>query len=243
MLSDLDRAARERLEELQVDIGGEHATGFPDPSGEPLHDQAAARADLGNGRSRPDAQALEQRERALIPEPLDSREALALVPPSLIVRVSTHHAPPRREAKPIRDGSPVLSLLLLPKSGSGFAPFWPPVAGADSGPVQQSAVIKALAEADRPMSVGEAHAAVEELLGHPVSRDSLCSCLSPVPVRRGSVSSASRGVGPDLNSAGLPAEPRVGLRSATIARPSRLLRPRQRGPNGEQRSIHAFHGA
>jgi hypothetical protein len=44
--------------------------------------------------------------------------------------------------------------------------------------VVQRAVIKALVEADRPMDVGEAHAAVEELLGCPVSRDSVGSCLS-----------------------------------------------------------------
>lgn len=44
--------------------------------------------------------------------------------------------------------------------------------------VVQRAVIKALVEADRPMDVGEAHTAVEELLGHPVSRDSVSSCLS-----------------------------------------------------------------
>lgn len=46
-----------------------------------------------------------------------------------------------------------------------------------NGVVQRS-VIKALAEADRPVDVGEAHATVEGLLGHPVSRDSVCSCLS-----------------------------------------------------------------
>jgi len=48
-------------------------------------------------------------------------------------------------------------------------------------------VIKALLEADRPMDVGAAHAAVGELLGYPVSRDSVNSCLStgarrPVPL-------------------------------------------------------------
>jgi len=44
--------------------------------------------------------------------------------------------------------------------------------------VIQRAVIKALSEADRPMDVGEARTAVEGLLGYPVSRDSVCSCLS-----------------------------------------------------------------
>jgi hypothetical protein len=44
--------------------------------------------------------------------------------------------------------------------------------------VVQRAVVEALAEADRPMDVGEAHATVEGLLGYPVSRDSVNSCLS-----------------------------------------------------------------
>jgi hypothetical protein len=44
--------------------------------------------------------------------------------------------------------------------------------------VVQSAVISALAEADRAMDVGETHAAVEELLGRSVSRDSVNGCLS-----------------------------------------------------------------
>jgi hypothetical protein len=44
--------------------------------------------------------------------------------------------------------------------------------------VVQRAVIEALVPADRPMNVGEAHTAVEELLGRSVSRDSINSCLS-----------------------------------------------------------------
>src|ERR1035441_7420918 len=44
--------------------------------------------------------------------------------------------------------------------------------------VVQRAVIKALVEAGRPMDVGEAQTAVEQLLGYPVSRDSVGSCLS-----------------------------------------------------------------
>jgi hypothetical protein len=44
--------------------------------------------------------------------------------------------------------------------------------------VVQRAVITAFVEADRPMDVGEAHRAVEELLGYAVSRDSVSSCLS-----------------------------------------------------------------
>ena len=44
--------------------------------------------------------------------------------------------------------------------------------------VVQRAVMKALAGADRPMDVGEAHKAAEEVLGYPVSRDSVNSCLS-----------------------------------------------------------------
>ena len=42
----------------------------------------------------------------------------------------------------------------------------------------QRAVVEALARADCPMDVGEAHAAVEQLLGHAVSRGSITSCLS-----------------------------------------------------------------
>ncbi len=44
--------------------------------------------------------------------------------------------------------------------------------------VIQRAVIEVLGEADRPLDVGEAHAAVRDLLGCPVSRDSVNSCLS-----------------------------------------------------------------
>src|SRR5439155_348924 len=42
----------------------------------------------------------------------------------------------------------------------------------------QRAVIKALVDAGRAMGVGEAHAAVEALLGRSVSRDSVSSSLS-----------------------------------------------------------------
>jgi len=44
--------------------------------------------------------------------------------------------------------------------------------------VVQRAVIEVLAQADRPMDVGEVHTTVEGLLGYPVSRDSVNSCLS-----------------------------------------------------------------
>ena len=44
--------------------------------------------------------------------------------------------------------------------------------------VVQRALIKALAVAGRPMGVCEAQTAVEALLGHGVSRDSVNSCLS-----------------------------------------------------------------
>jgi hypothetical protein len=44
--------------------------------------------------------------------------------------------------------------------------------------VIQRAVLSALGEADGAMDVGEAHAAVEMLLGRTVSRDSVTSCLS-----------------------------------------------------------------
>jgi hypothetical protein len=39
-------------------------------------------------------------------------------------------------------------------------------------------VIEVLSQADRSMDVGEAHTKVEGLLGYPVSRDSVNSCLS-----------------------------------------------------------------
>ena len=44
--------------------------------------------------------------------------------------------------------------------------------------VVQRALVKALMAAGRPMRVGEAQMAVEALLGHNVSRDSVNSCLS-----------------------------------------------------------------
>jgi hypothetical protein len=44
--------------------------------------------------------------------------------------------------------------------------------------VVQRALIQALAVSDRPVGVCEAQAAVEALLGHSVSRDSVDSCLS-----------------------------------------------------------------
>ncbi len=51
-------------------------------------------------------------------------------------------------------------------------PDAPKTRRAGNGVIQR-AVIEALAEADRPMDVGEAHTAVEGLLGYPVSRDSV----------------------------------------------------------------------
>jgi len=44
--------------------------------------------------------------------------------------------------------------------------------------VVQRAVIKALALAARPLGVSEAQTSVEAALGHPVSKDSVNSCLS-----------------------------------------------------------------
>lgn len=43
--------------------------------------------------------------------------------------------------------------------------------------VIQRALITAMLRADCPMSVGEALAAVEDILGHPASRDSVNSLL------------------------------------------------------------------
>jgi hypothetical protein len=58
--------------------------------------------------------------------------------------------------------------------------------------VIQRAVIRVLGEADRPMDVGDAHIAVEGLLGYPVSRDSVNSCLS----------SGARGARPNFQRVG-----------------------------------------
>lgn len=58
--------------------------------------------------------------------------------------------------------------------------------------VVQRAVIKALRAAGRPMAVGEAQVAVEALLGHSVSRDSVNSCLS----------TGARGVRPSFQRVG-----------------------------------------
>ncbi len=44
--------------------------------------------------------------------------------------------------------------------------------------VVQRAVVKVLAAAQRPMRVLEVHGAVEGLLGHPVSKDSVSWCLA-----------------------------------------------------------------
>jgi hypothetical protein len=54
----------------------------------------------------------------------------------------------------------------------------PPKARRLGNGVVQRAVIRALAVAGRPMDVCEAQTAVEALLGHGVSRDSVNSCLS-----------------------------------------------------------------
>ncbi len=58
--------------------------------------------------------------------------------------------------------------------------------------VIQRAVIRVLGEADRPMDVGDAHIGVEGLLGYPVSRDSVNSCLS----------SGARGARPNFQRVG-----------------------------------------
>jgi hypothetical protein len=44
--------------------------------------------------------------------------------------------------------------------------------------VVQAAVVKALARADHPMRLAEVRTAVDALLGHPVSKDSINWCLS-----------------------------------------------------------------
>jgi hypothetical protein len=44
--------------------------------------------------------------------------------------------------------------------------------------VVQDAVVKVLVAADRPMRLAEVRTAVDALLGHPVSKDSINCCLS-----------------------------------------------------------------
>jgi hypothetical protein len=44
--------------------------------------------------------------------------------------------------------------------------------------VVQRAVVKVLVAAQRPMRAAEVHVAVEDLLGHPVSKDSISWCLA-----------------------------------------------------------------
>ncbi len=58
-----------------------------------------------------------------------------------------------------------------------LVPDAPKTRRAGNGVIQR-AVTRALLEADCPMDVGDTHTAVEERLGHPVSRDSVNSCLS-----------------------------------------------------------------
>ncbi len=60
---------------------------------------------------------------------------------------------------------------------SGRPPEAPMPFRLGNGVVQRAAV-EAFVRAARPMSVGEAHTAVEELLGRSVSRNSINSCLS-----------------------------------------------------------------
>jgi hypothetical protein len=86
--------------------------------------------------------------------------------------------------------------------------------------VVQRAMIKALVDADRPMDVGEAHRAVEELLGYPVSRDSVNSCLS-TGAPCGAAPFQARRAGP------VPARA-VSLRG--VAAPAATLRLLVRGP-------------
>jgi hypothetical protein len=73
------------------------------------------------------------------------------------------------EASSVRGREPVAALPTAKRLGNG---------------VVQRAVINALAVDDRPMSVSEVWTAVEGLLGHSVSKDSVSSCLS-TGARRG----------------------------------------------------------
>jgi hypothetical protein len=74
------------------------------------------------------------------------------------------------------------TVLRCSSEGSRSRQIWPkailPEQKRLGNGVIQRAVIRALAEADGTMDVGEAHAAVEVLLGRTVSRDSVSSCLS-----------------------------------------------------------------
>lgn len=77
----------------------------------------------------------------------------------------------------------------LPDRGGHDRPV--PEARAGNGVIQR-AVIRVMRDADRPMDVGDAHIAVEGLLGYRVSRDSVNSCLS----------SGARGVRPNFQRVG-----------------------------------------
>jgi hypothetical protein len=76
---------------------------------------------------------------------------------------------------PVLMAYPAGTPVQIRRSSSG--PEAPRPLRLGNGVVERS-VIRAFLEADGPMGVGEAHATVERLLGHPVSRDSVCSCLS-----------------------------------------------------------------
>src|SRR5579859_2872098 len=100
------------------------------------------------------------------------------------IRPSGHYSNPRAALE---------AVLRCPSGGSRSRQRGPDAVLPESkrlgNGVIQRAVIRALAEADGMMDVGETHAAVEVLLGRTVSRDLVGSCLSLAPVRLGAASS------------------------------------------------------
>jgi hypothetical protein len=57
-------------------------------------------------------------------------------------------------------------------------PYSPPAAGRLGNGEVKRAIIKALAAADKPMRGADVHRAVEDILGHPVSKNSVSWCLA-----------------------------------------------------------------
>jgi hypothetical protein len=85
---DLDRVARERLDETGVDIDREHCGAA---TGHPLGQRAAARTDFQASPACTDAQPVEQPLAARVPQAFDARQARPLLGESLVIDVVTRH--------------------------------------------------------------------------------------------------------------------------------------------------------
>jgi hypothetical protein len=70
-----------------------------------------------------------------------------------------------------------------PVAAQGVIAVEPPLGRLGNGVVQR-AVVKVLAATSRPMGAAEVQAAVETTLGHPVSENSISSCLAAGVRRR-----------------------------------------------------------